>query len=224
MKPRIISGMVLAASLGLFAGQSANAQNLLVNPGFETGNFAGWTLSGSTAFEGVSSTFATTPYAGSYSAFFGAVGSYNVISQTIATTPGDTYNISFALDNSGGPFSEAYLNWGGTQVWDLQPSGTFGWTQFGLNEQAAGSSITVSFGFEQVPSYFNLDNTSVVDLSQNGSFTPILNTTGVGNPIPDPVKPDFAVIADQGVGLLTSAATLLGLCAIAGYRSRRQTA
>lgn len=217
--------MVLAATLGLFAGQSANAQNLLVNPGFETGNFAGWSLSGSTAYEGVSSTFATTPYAGSYSAFFGAVGSYNVISQTFATTPGDVYNVSFALDNSGGPFSEANLSWGGSQVWDLKPSSTFGWTEFGLNEQATGSSITVSIGFEQVPSYFNLDNTSVVDLTQNSSFVPVLNTADIGAPIPDPTKPDSVTVTpDQGVGLLVSAVTLLGLCAVAGYRSRRQTA
>ena len=134
MKLGILSGIAFAATLGLLAGQSASAQDLLVNPGFETGDFTGWSLSGSTAFEGVSSTFATTPYSGSFSAFFGAVGSYNIISQTIATTVGDQYNISFALDNSGGPYSEAFVNWGGNQVWDIQPTSTFGWTVFGWNE------------------------------------------------------------------------------------------
>ena len=47
------------------------------------------------------------PNDGLYSAFFGAVGSYNVISQTIATTAGDNYNISFALTTAAGPYSEA---------------------------------------------------------------------------------------------------------------------
>jgi hypothetical protein len=35
-------------ALVLLAGQSAFATNLLVNPGFETGNFSGWTVSGYT--------------------------------------------------------------------------------------------------------------------------------------------------------------------------------
>ena len=184
MKLGNLNKMAFAGALGLFASQSMEAQNLLANPGFETGDFSGWTLSGSTAFEGVSSTFATTPNSGSYSAFFGAVGGYNIISQTINTVIGDTYNLSFALDNSGGPYSEAYVDWGGAQVWDIQPAGTFGWNQLGLTVTATGSSTTVSFGFEQVPSYFNLDDTSLVDLTANSSVTPIINTTVVDPPLP----------------------------------------
>jgi hypothetical protein len=217
--------IAFAGMLGLLACQTVLGQNLLVNPGFETGNFSGWSLSGNAAFEGVSTSFATAPYEGSYSAFFGAVDSYNIISQTINTTVGDQYNISFALDNSGGPYSEAFLDWGGTRIWDLQPAGTFGWTLFGLNEKATSASTTISFGFEQVPSYFNLDDTSVVDLtsppSGNSSFVPVYNTSTLSPPIPDPCK---HCVPDQGVGQLTSAVTLLGLCAVASYRRRQQTA
>jgi len=150
MKLGIMSGIACAGMVSLLVSQSVQGQNLLANPGFETGDFTGWTLSGSTAFEGVSTSFATTPSSGSYSAFFGAVGSYNIISQTISTAVGDKYNISFALDNSGGPYSEAFVDWGGTQVWDVQPSGTFGWNVLGFNEVATGTSTTISFGFEQV--------------------------------------------------------------------------
>lgn len=213
------SWIAFAGMLGLFAGQAVLGQDLLVNPGFETGNFSGWTLSGSTAFEGVSTSFATTPYSGNYSAFFGAVGSYNIISQTIATTVGDTYNISFALDNSGGPYSEVYVAWGGTQVFDIQPSHTFGWNDFGVDVAATSASTTVSFGFEQVPSYFNLDDASVVDLTSHPAVVPVLKTTIVDDgDINDKPAPD------QGVGLWFSAATLLGLCAVAGFRRRPQTA
>lgn len=226
MKLGNISKIAFAGMLGLLASQSVEGQNLLANPGFETGNFSGWTLSGSTAFEGVSTSFASTPNSGSYSAFFGAVGSYNIISQTISTTVGDQYNISFALDNSGGPYSEAFVNWAGTQVWDVQPSGTFGWNELGFNEVATSTSTTISFGFEQVPSYFNLDDTSVVDITpQPGGttgneppFVPVINTT-ISDPSGLVVK-----VPDQGVGLWASAATLLGLCAVAGYRRRQQTA
>jgi len=221
--------IALGSMLGLVASQTAQGQNLLVNPGFETGSFDGWTLSGSSAFEGVSTSFASAPNSGSYSAFFGAVGSYNLLSQTIATTVGDTYNLSFALDNSGGPYSEAFVQWGGTQVWDIQPSGTFGWTQLGWNEVATSASTTITFGFQQVPSYFNLDDTSVVDLTPHPQaapppenqppYVPVINTTELAPPIADPPK-----VPDQGVGLWASAATLLGLCAVAGYRRREQTA
>jgi len=218
--------MAFAGMLGLFASQSVEGQNLLANPGFETGNFSGWTLSGSTAFEGVSTSFATTPHSGSYSAFFGAIGSYNIVSQTLSTTVGDQYNISFALDNSGGPYSEAFVDWGGTKVWDVQPSGTFGWNELGFNEVATSTSTTISFGFEQVPSYFNLDDTSVVDITPHPlvnpgnepPFVPVIKTTILddGSPV--------GKVPDQGVGLWASAATLLGLCAVAGYRRRQQTA
>jgi len=222
MKIEMLRGIALIATLGVIERQTATAQNLLVNPGFETGNFAGWTLSGSTAFEGVSSSFATTPYTGSYSAFFGAVNTYNIISQTFATTAGDQYNISFALDNSGGPYSEVDVDWGGKQVWDIQPTGTFGWTVFGFDELATGSSTTVSFAFRQDPSYFNLDDTSVVDLTGNTAFTAVDNISTLAPPIPDPNKP--AYVPDHGAGFWTAAATLLGLCAVAGSQSRQPIA
>jgi hypothetical protein len=224
MKLVKITGIACAGLLGLLASQSAEGQNLLANPGFETGDFSGWTLSGSTAFEGVSTSFASAPNSGSYSAFFGAVGSYNIISQTIATTVGDSYNVSFALDNSGGPYSEAFVDWGGSQVWDVQPTGTFGWTVFGWDETATSTSTTIAFGFEQVPSYFNLDDTSVVDLTPHtvitsGDGPPIVSVQNTGNfapPIPDPPK-----VPDQGAGFWAAAATLLGLCAVAGHRRLR---
>jgi hypothetical protein len=226
MKSGKVNGIAVAVAFGMFAGQAASGENLLVNPGFETGTFAGWTPSGNTSFEGVSTSFVTTPYDGSYSAFFGAVGSYNIISQTIATTPGDNYNISFALYDGGGPFSDAYVDWGGAQVWNLAPKGTFGWTLFGVDAVATGSATTVSFGFEQDPSFFNLDDTSVVDLTQHTSVVPVNNTSTLAPPIPDPVKGSDCPgdCPDQGVGLWASAATLLGLCAVAGYRSRRRSA
>jgi len=210
-----------AGVLGLLAGQSVQAHNLLANPGFETGDFSGWILSGSTAFEGVSSTFATTPNSGSYSAFFGAMGSYNLISQTINTVAGDSYNLSFFLDNSGGPYSEAFADWGGTLVWDVQPVATFGWNQFGVVLTATSASTTVTFGFEQVPSYFNLDDTSLVDLTANPSVVPITKTTIAGDG-PNPL--DDGKVPDQGAGLWATAATLLGLCAVAGFRRHQRAA
>ena len=215
---KLVKVCVSAFALGActFAGQLAKGQNLLANPGFESGNFNGWFLSGSKAFEGVSPDFASLPEAGDYSAFFGAVGAYNIISQDIPTTPGATYNITFWLDNSGGPFADAYLDWGSTTVLNIAPTGKFGWMEFGVNAVATGASTVVSFGFDQDPSYFYLDNTSVTRWTGSGSD--FLNSGGY----PISPEPDGPKVPDQGAGWWMTAVTLLGICAAAGYRRRQR--
>ena len=77
--------------------------------------------------------------------------------------------------------------------------------------QATDVTTTVSFAFRQDPSWFNFDDASVVDVSQLD--VPFTNTTIT-------IAPS---VPDQGVGIWTTAATLLGMCALAGYR-RRQVA
>ena len=208
MKLGILTGIAVAGMVSLSVSQSAQGQNLLANPGFETGDFSGWTLSGDSGFEAVSPNFATTPNSGSYSAYFGAVGDYNIISQMIPTTPGDTYNLSFFLANDGGgPVEDVVVGWGSSEV-DLGVSTAIPWTQFGWNEVATTWCTEVTFAFRQDPGYYNLDDTSVVDLTQNANLPPVNRTC----------------VPDQGVGLWATAATLLGLCLVAGKRRHLQTA
>src|SRR5262249_20293288 len=70
-----ISGNPLAAA---FSSQFTVTAELLVNGGFETGNFMGWTQSGNTGATGVST---TTVHSGMYSAFLGPVGSDGFLAQ-----------------------------------------------------------------------------------------------------------------------------------------------
>jgi len=94
-----------------FTDSSAN--NLVVNGGFETGDHTGWMLVGQqglTAAGTVRSSGYATPYAnhpeeGSYYWNDGAVGGVDGIAQTIATTIGDHYTLSFWLSNDGGNFN-----------------------------------------------------------------------------------------------------------------------
>ena len=57
------------------------AGNVIVNCGFETGDFTGWTLTGNTGFTGVTS---GSPYvnSGTYGAYLGPVGSDGFLSQS----------------------------------------------------------------------------------------------------------------------------------------------
>jgi hypothetical protein len=97
MKLRIVLPSLLFALASL-----APAQNLITNGNFETGNTNGWTFT--PAGSGSSLTVGNnTPFGfGSFSVRFGATGSQNdILSQTIATSPGQFYTLSLYLFVSG---------------------------------------------------------------------------------------------------------------------------
>ena len=70
------------------------AGNVIVNCGFETGDFTGWTLTGNTGFTGVTS---GSPYvnSGTYGAYLGPVGSDGFLSQSFL---GNTLTFVFRQD------------------------------------------------------------------------------------------------------------------------------
>src|SRR4029077_10049470 len=76
------------------AAVSAHAQNLLTNPGFETGDFTGWTLSGDTSFCSVSTQH---PHSGSFSARLAGLPGTGFLDQTITTVVGQSYHVDFWL-------------------------------------------------------------------------------------------------------------------------------
>ena len=76
------------------------AQNLVTNPGFETGNFAGWTPTAapSGSLLTVVPTSFDTGGSGSFIARFGATNLLDdQLSQMIATAAGQTYTLSFFI-------------------------------------------------------------------------------------------------------------------------------
>lgn len=144
----------------LFLSLTASA-NLVINPGFETGNFTGWTQSGNTGFTGVSSAVAHT---GSFGAFFGPVGSLGFLSQNLVTEPGASYDLTFWLSNLGGTPNKFQASWNGSVIAGslMSNAAAFSYTQFtfpGL--VAAGSSTALGFGFRQDPAFWLFDDVSV---------------------------------------------------------------
>ncbi len=166
--------MFLAAlTLALFslawASPAAADGQALVNGGFETGDFTGWTLSGNTTdpFYGVDG---LVPNSGNFGAFFGVEGSPVTISQDFTAALGQTVVISFFLDPGAGGFPgevdtfEAILN--GTSLLSIDavndPNPPLpGYTEYSFTLNASQTNNTIAFSFQNDDDYWNFDDASV---------------------------------------------------------------
>ena len=148
--------LLFACASALVLASGAARADLVVNGGFETGDFTGWTLTGNSGFISITS----DAHSGNSAASFGAVGSPTFLSQILPTTAGSNYSISFWLANLGGPANEFNVEWNGATLslqTDLQP---FPYTQGTFNVVGTGSD-TLTFSFQQNPSFFHFDDVSV---------------------------------------------------------------
>ena len=155
MRCFLTTSSVSLAAIALFAAGPASASsNLLDNPTFQN-NGAGWTVmyaqSGSDFnFSGVL-------------ANFGSVGAYDdVISQTLATTPGQLYTISFNLihyySDVANDFSASF---GGNTIYSLTNAGYFNTTLVTETAAATSTSTVLAFAGREVPNWYSLSNPSV---------------------------------------------------------------
>ena len=155
------AGLALALfTVGAMAAAPGQAApNLVTNPGFETGDFTGYT------FSGVGYVYNNSAYVhtGNYSAVFPGVNQFGHLSQTIATIAGDTYNISFFLRNDDGPDNEFKASFAGFQGVDVVNAEPFDYTQYSFTAVATGSSSVLQFDGFQNPGAFFLDDISVTD-------------------------------------------------------------
>lgn len=145
---------------------------LVSNGGFETDDFSGWTQSGNTSYTIISS-FPTFSRAGSYGAEFGPQNTLGYISQTLPTTPGMAYQLSFWLDSPDGITPNEFLvQWNGNTLFDQVNLPATGWTNLQFVVTATGTNTLLKFGLRDDPSNLGLDEVSVtpVPLLQNGGF------------------------------------------------------
>ncbi|MDX2036580.1 MAG: PEP-CTERM sorting domain-containing protein [Isosphaeraceae bacterium] len=163
-----------AALLGLFVILSpvAQATNLVVNPGFETGDLTGWTLMDGSGLTFVGDATTLPPlvaHTGTYFTTF-AASVPESIEQDIPTTPGTEYTFSFWLMNETGLPSgvpptngfQALASWNGTAVLELVNSPAFGYTLFTFNVTATSAISTIKFSALNENFGWGLDDVSLV--------------------------------------------------------------
>jgi len=136
---------------------------LVLNGGFETGDFTGWSSSGNSGstFVDDGSQSGITPHSGNYEAVLGASGSLSYLSQTLATTTGGQYSLSLWLNSSDGENPNEFLvSWNGITLFDETNIPAIGWTNLHFLVTATGASTVLVFGFQDDPSYLELDDIS----------------------------------------------------------------
>lgn len=201
---------VILLSLYALLWVSSGKASLITNGGFETGNFSGWTTTPAALGSnfGVGTSY---PHSGNYSAYFAGsvVGSYDAISQSIATELGESFQLNFWLSidpnglspfilaehsiPDGSPSSPAIDNfqvlWNGVVV-DAISSSTFtSYTEYTVTIPAATSAGTGTLAFDAY-------NSGVGTYLDDVSLTPINAAT------PEPRTTWLVSLALLSLGLL----------------------
>ncbi|MGH6710962.1 MAG: VCBS domain-containing protein, partial [Bradyrhizobium sp.] len=154
----VVTGGTTSGSMTEDAGPS-----IFVNGSFETGDFSGWTVTGSfiqTQFLGMGGEF------GNYAAQLsqpGGVGT-ETISQTVATTPGEHYFVSFSFAGDPESINNSFIaTWDGVQILALSnvQSGGFTTYTFDVVGDPSLSSTTLAFTYSDDGNSMFLDRVSV---------------------------------------------------------------
>jgi hypothetical protein len=166
----------------LTAGTTQNRQfDLYVgNGGFETGGLDDWTLVGSTELvfalsaddADVAGTEALSGQpdaqfvrSGLYGGYLGQYPGDGSLLQTVATTAGRPYLVSFWLtcvpyQGTTTP-NDFIARWNGSTLYAQTNLGAFGWTNLQFVAPATTTTTTLEFDFNNVPGAFGLDDVTV---------------------------------------------------------------
>ena len=150
-------------------------QSIVQNGGFETGDFSDWTFTGDTAIGATtcnavepdwdpSYNFADMAHSGYFGAFLRQIGYAATLSQTLVTTPGQQYVVSYWLSNPMSSSVQTFnVSWNGADATDIGLTNppAFDWTNFQFVVTATDTNSTLQFAAENDVVGFNFDDVSV---------------------------------------------------------------
>lgn len=165
------------AALGLLAAAATAANaNLLTNGGFEAGT-SGWTSSGMTCSGAGSNSLSATgncvgmdsdpgAHSGVNAMYLGTAGVNGSFSQALSTTVGATYTVDFWLAsgayNGTATPNDLIVEFGGQTLLSLVDVLAQPYTHYTYQVTATSSLSTLNFSSQHNPSFWVLDDVSVV--------------------------------------------------------------
>jgi hypothetical protein len=152
-------GMVVLVILAIvFATSSTAVADMVVNGGFETGDFTGWTQ-----VDSYWSVANWTPHSGTYHATTqNWPDAWQYIGQSITTTIGQSYTVGFWLASADDiPANEFVARWDGVTKIQLVDIAYSDYTYYSYTAVATGSSTTIDFGYIYNAQWFDLDDVSM---------------------------------------------------------------
>ena len=147
--------LIAAMSLSLSQARA----DLIVNGGFETGDFTGWTTGPNTFPQFI---VGSPVHSGHFAAqIAGFSNRPDTLSQAVTTSPGQSYDLSFwRFVDGGGPTILLTGSWDGQQIFSEFNTGSQPYQQFSFNVVGTGSD-TLLFTSANDPSFTYLDDVSL---------------------------------------------------------------
>jgi hypothetical protein len=201
LNPTVTNTLIGTASANVvFLDESSGVKQLREiqfvsgNGGFENGDFTNWTVTGNSAVNYVisidnSSFTGTSPitgvddpefiHTGLYGAFLGQAATLGSLAQTLPTTPGRSYQVSFWVQNpANGTPNEFRAAWDSTTLFDQVNMGPFAWTNLQFTVTAERTNSVLKFFSRNDREAFALDDVTVV-LLPSAMFQNATATDGV---------------------------------------------
>jgi hypothetical protein len=170
LSPSVSNLLINAAYSGLaFADLATGSTQTLPfslavgNGGFETGDFSDWAFTGTAGYDIVGSTlYYDYVHSGMFAAIMGEPTNLATLSQSLPTTAGGIYLITFWLDNPvGGNPNRFKVTWNGSTLFNQTNLAEFGWGYLQLTATASSAATTLEFCFLNEPDAFGFDDVSV---------------------------------------------------------------